>query len=72
MVQSTVSQYFFNHCVFDCLNELLDRFRPFGMKGRPPLCSNLEFKVQPFHDIVEGLTKAFKLITGMEVGRIVN
>lgn len=30
-------QYFFNHCVYGCLGELLDRLRPGGLTGLEPL-----------------------------------
>lgn len=32
-------QYFYNHCVYSCFNQLLDTLRPFGLTGPPPLYS---------------------------------
>jgi hypothetical protein len=30
-------QYFYNHAVYSCINEILDTLRPFGETGLPPL-----------------------------------
>lgn len=68
-MSSSLEQYFFNHCIFDSVNENLDKLRPFGLKGLPPLCFQTHFSPIRFESVHDYLLINTRSILSFGIGR---
>lgn len=63
-------QYFYNHCIYGCIGELLDYHRPYGMAGLPPLGRPPNRVFTNFDEIAGKVIFSFSELVGVRMGRM--